>query len=314
MKVLILGHKGYIGSYLYRHLAFNKNLQITGIDANIHHEQEWWWPFHRNCIDYKYLEKSYLKKFDVIVLLAGHSSVKMCENNMVSSFRNNVDNFVSLLDKIDKQLLIYASSSSVYGSTASKRVTENYKTYVPNNFYDLTKQVIDNYALISNKNVIGLRFGTVNGSGPVIRTDIMINSMVDSIFKDNHIKLYIKNIYRPILGIYDLSRAIETIIRTPHSYGESPQIYNLASFNMTAEQIAKKVANICMSEVKEYSSDNPLINTKIQTNAYNFCISTRKFTNKYKFKFEETPESIAKNLYDAMFKAKLISRSEPVLY
>ena len=48
------------------------------------------------------------------------------------------------------QKFIYASSSSVYGHTNNSIVSEDYNTFVPNNYYDLTKQIIDTYAQQSN--------------------------------------------------------------------------------------------------------------------------------------------------------------------
>jgi UDP-glucose 4-epimerase len=40
--------------------------------------------------------------FDTIILLAGHSSVKMSEGDLTSCYHNNVTNFVELLDRINK--------------------------------------------------------------------------------------------------------------------------------------------------------------------------------------------------------------------
>jgi len=145
-KILIIGGNGYVGSFLNH--TFQKDFNITNIDLN-------WFSSQSNPSDFKDLTKEYLSEFESIILLAGHSSVKMCQDNMISSFRNNVQNFVELLGKIDKdQKLIYAGSSSVYGHTKNSIVSEDYNTFVPNNYYDLTKQIIDTYALQIGNNVI----------------------------------------------------------------------------------------------------------------------------------------------------------------
>jgi len=202
-KVLILGGNGYVGSYLNHSLK--NDFEITNIDLN-------WFSEHSESVDFSDLSGDYLNNYETLILLAGHSSVKMCDKNMLSSFKNNVDNFVELLEKIQSgQKLVYASSSSVYGQTNNSIVSEDYNTFVPNNYYDLTKQIIDNYAQQSDVNYYGLRFGTVNGWAPNLRVDIMINAMVNSALTDGHIKLYIKDIMRPILGINDLSRAMKEI-------------------------------------------------------------------------------------------------------
>ena len=42
----------------------------------------------------------------------------------------------------------------------------------------------------------------------------MINAMVNSAMNDGHIKLYIKDTMRPILGINDLCGAVKTIVNS----------------------------------------------------------------------------------------------------
>jgi nucleoside-diphosphate-sugar epimerase len=215
-KVLIIGGSGYVGSFL--NYSLKGDFEISNLDLN-------WFSDESNPKDMRDLTIDYLQKFESIILLAGHSSVKMCDNNMLSSFRNNVQNFVELMAKINQnQKFIYASSSSVYGHTNNSIVSEDYNTFVPNNYYDLTKQIIDTYAQQSNLNYYGLRFGTINGWSPNMRVDIMINAMVNSALSDGHIKLYVKDIMRPILGIKDLSNAVKKIINTENS---KPGIYNL---------------------------------------------------------------------------------------
>jgi nucleoside-diphosphate-sugar epimerase len=233
---------------------------------------------------------------------------------MLSSFRNNVQNFVELLGKIDKsQKLIYASSSSVYGHTKNSIVSEDYNTFVPNNYYDLTKQIIDTYALQSGLNFYGLRFGTVNGWAPNLRVDMMINSMVHSALQDGHIKLYIKDIMRPILGINDLSRAIKKIIDSDE---RNPGIYNLASFNSTAEEIAISVSNILNIPIKEYQTNDleKITNAKLQTTAYNFAISSNKFEKNFNFKFKEDVDSIVKSLISNFENCEKTNRNIQKIY
>jgi nucleoside-diphosphate-sugar epimerase len=215
---------------------------------------------------------------------------------MTSSFNNNVRNFINIVSKLNKsQKFIYASSSSVYGHTGFSIVDESYKIFEPNNFYDLSKQVIDMYITQTDLNFYGLRFGTVNGWSPRIRTDIMINAMVNSAMVDNHIKLYIKDIMRPILGIKDLANCVIKIIE---SQEDKRGLYNLASFNNTSEEIAIGVSKIMNIPVKEYnvSEIEKVTNVKLQTTSYNFAINSKKFENAFNFKFEETIESITESL------------------
>lgn len=274
-KILIIGGCGYVGSFLYSYLK-SKYSTVDTVDT------EWFGNFvnpKNKKIDYKDLNKSFFSEYENIVLLAGYSSVKMCMNNMKASFENNVVNFINLLDKIEDQKFIYASSSSVYGNTGKKLIQEDYDKYTPSNFYDLSKKEIDYYAQLSGKKYYGLRLGTVNGYSPNLRTDLMINKMYLDARNTGIINVKNIKVHRPILGINDLSRAISTIIEK----GKDSGIYNLASVNMEIGEIAKSVANT-MRGIKIINKGN--------TDGYDFSVSTKKFQNTYNFKFADTTESI----------------------
>ena len=282
-----------------------KEMQATGVDIN-------WFKKGKKDVDFKDLTRDYYSEFDSIILLAGHSSVKMSEGGLNSCFNNNVRNFIDLLEKIDKQKLIYASSSSVYGSVGGKTVNEKYFGFEPYNQYDISKHTADLYAQKSDVEYYALRFGTVNGYSPFLRSDVMINAMVNSAINDGHIKLYIKDTMRPILGMNDLCEAIRYILASDE---DKRGLYNLASFNKTAEQIAYEVANVMGVQVHEFEADPTQIkNTKNQTKAYNFSISTMKFRREFKFKFKDTVESLTTELRDKWNDMKKTDRSKAIDY
>ena len=298
-RTLIIGSNGYIGSRL------SKEIIADGVDIN-------WFKKGQKNVDFKDLTSEYYSEYDNIILLAGHSSVKMSEGNLNSCFNNNVRNFIDLLEKLDKQKLVYASSSSVYGSVGGKTVNEKYFGFEPYNQYDISKHTADLYAQKSDVEYYALRFGTLNGYSPFLRTDVMINEMVNSALSDGHIKLYIKDTMRPILGINDLCGAIKTIIDCNE---DKRGLYNLASFNKTAEQIAYEVANVMGVEVKEFEADPTQIkNTKNQTKSYNFSISTLKFRKQFGFKFKDTVEGLATELRDSWDDMKKTDRSKAIDY
>lgn len=295
-KVLILGSNGYIGSMLQK--RWQHTYKLTLVD-------DCWFdgPTENTIVgDINDLKKEFIQEHDVVILLAGHSSVKMSEGPLTSAYTNNVTNFLNLLEKLsNKQKFIYASSSSVYGDVGEEVVTENYHNFKPHNQYDITKHIIDLYAERSDIEYYGLRFGTVCGYSPTLRSDVMINAMTSSGLENGEIKLYIKDIMRPVLGILDLARAVETIM---DSRKDNRGIYNLASFNMTAEEIAQEVSDVINVPVVEYANDpTNITNAKAQTKCYNFSISSTKFCMKFKFKFKETVSSITKSIaynYDTL--------------
>lgn len=275
MKILIIGGDGYIGSYLFRYLT------NQGIDVQ---------TFGDRRLDYNPLGRIFLSHFTHIVLLAGHSSVLRCNGPLDSPWKNNVRNFTNLVDKTDnRQTIIYASSASVYGDKDTKPLytEEDISTDYVNN-YDLTKVCLDLYAMkyiTQGRKIVGLRFGTVNGGSPVIRRDLMINSMVYTALNEGHITITNKHIKRPILSIRDLSRAVENIIKN----NTSSNIFNLASFNSTVDSISKIVSEYTKVEVID--KGNP-------PGAYNFAIDNTKFKVLNNFTYEDNIHSVVENVIE----------------
>lgn len=273
-KILIIGGSGYIGTFLSEYLR-NKNLETT-VFGNRQH-------------DYNNLDSSFLGTYDYIVLLAGHSSVQSCVGELSSPWNNNVRNFSNLVNKLNNnQKLIYASSASVYGNKGNKLFNESDLNLEFINNYDLTKTSLDllafNY-INEGKQIIGFRFGTVNGASNVIRRDLMINSMVYSAIKNKIINVNNKSVSRPILGLEDLGRAFLTVINNSFITG----IYNLASFNSSVDLIARTVQKYTLVDIID-KGDYPGI--------YNFEISTDKFCSTYKFNFKETIDTIIPGVFD----------------
>jgi nucleoside-diphosphate-sugar epimerase len=275
MKVLIIGGEGYVGSYLFNHL-FKQGIDVQTVGNRL--------------LDYNLLGRIFLSSFTHIVLLAGHSSVLRCKGPLESPWKNNVRNFKNLVEKTDnRQTIIYASSASVYGDKDTKPLyTEEDISIDYVNNYDLTKVSLDLLAMKyigEGRNIIGLRFGTVNGGSPVIRRDLMINSMVYTALFEKHITITNKHIKRPILSVRDLSRAVETMIKSK----AASNIFNLASFNSTVESIANIVSDYTKVDITD-NGDVP--------GAYNFAIDNTKFKVLSNFTYEDNLHSVVENVIE----------------
>lgn len=256
MSTVILGAKGYIGS------ALRKHIKADGIDLG----DEW-----------------SIGHYDTIILLAGHSSKPMGENDPNGAWRNNVENFKRVLDNLrDDQRLIYASSASVYNGIKS-HPDETCSEFHPMNMYDLSKYVIDQLAILAGKHTYGLRFVTVNGYSPVLRIDLMINKMVEDAKKG---QVFIKNaeLTRPILGMQDLCRAIKTIVESKEDHRG---IYNLCSLN------GHTVKDYAEAAVQAFGGE--IIDQGVEPH-YVYGADTTKFETTYGFEFKETLESIIESL------------------
>ena len=273
--VLIIGGCGYVGSLLTTKLK--EDYYVDTVDL------EWYGDkTHKNnfLVDFHNLNEDFYRKYQVIILLAGHSSVKMCLDNRASMFNNNVRNFVDLLDKLtDDQTFIYASSSSVYN--------EN-KTFTNN--YDVSKSQIDEYAKLSAKKYFGLRFGTVSGCSPNFRIDSMINRMVYDALIKKKVTCFNPDIKRPILNIVDLCAGIRKIIQLG-VFGNRG-IYNMSSFNTTPRDVAKHVSN--------YLSVDLDVHEGWSDDVYDFQMDSTRFSEVFDFTFSDDifaiTDSIVTNL------------------
>jgi nucleoside-diphosphate-sugar epimerase len=297
-SVLVIGGAGYIGSRLRLELA--QHYSVDSVDCC-------WYNYDETSrrIDYAKLTTGDLDKYDVVVLLAGHSSVASCVGPIMDPWLNNVTNFSELLKKLTGQTLIYASSASVYGNSTPGDLHKesSRKPFIPVNNYDITKYALDLEAVKAIDNgldVIGLRFGTVNGWAPYIRSDVMINAMYDTARHYKEIKVTNKHINRALLGINDLCRAVQAIIERP-----KPGIYNLASFNTTVENIATIVAD--KLDVKLTDKGNTI-------NAYDFGLDCSLFERKYNFTFKETPATIVDGLIERFDESQLGRRDNFMIY
>lgn len=306
MKILLLGGCGYVGSALNNYL---KNHEITNVDLN------WFSDIaFGNTISVDYRDEALIpiiRESDVVILLAGHSSVKMCDDRL-SSYYNNVRNFVELTNRLTpKQKFIYASSSSVYGNTNTSEIAEDNVDFSPINYYDMTKLHIDHIAQLSGLDYYGLRFGTVNGPAPHVRSDVMINAMTNTAMTKGEIHVFNADTKRSILGINDLVKAIEKIIDTKESY---PGIYNLASFTSTSGEIAEAVGLVNGVPVINKDEPSVITNEKLEKKTYNFGVTTQKFQDTFDFQFKATVESISQDMKDQYEDCTKTNRSQPIHY
>ena len=257
-KILIIGGLGYCGTALVDHLC---NLfKVTVVDTE-NYNNNVSKNINVNYIQGKYqnLPETFFKEYTDIILLAGQGSVS-----------NRTDN---------------------------KDVSEKMLGYEPYNYYDWSKQNIDQLCELNRENLhfYGLRFGTVNGFSRNLRNDVMINSMCFNAKNNGKIFVSKNNVNRPILGINDLCKAILTIIY--NGTFEKSGVYNLNSFNSDLHNIANSVAKICDVDLEEIKIDSSkIINFKLQTKSYDFKIDSSKFIKTFGFIFEDTLESITNNL------------------
>lgn len=132
MKILITGHRGFIGTWLYNSLSKRGDVELYGVDRT-------------DGLDL--LDQDTYQHFDafgpdIIIHLAALVGRKFGEDDM----KKTVDQNVTVTSNVANKALeigariVYASSSEVYGDQGEAICHETSPTYVPHNLYGLTKK------------------------------------------------------------------------------------------------------------------------------------------------------------------------------
>ena len=187
--ILITGCAGFIGSALA--IKFLKeNFKVIGVDnlnsyydknlkiarlkeiENLSLRNKYKWDFLKCSIDdIGKINKLFSdKKPNLVINLAAQAGVRYSIDNPNAYFQSNLNGFFNVLEncktyKVDH--LVYASSSSVYGSNKEYPFSENHIINKPLSFYAATKisneMMAYSYSNIYKIPMTGLRFFTVYG-------------------------------------------------------------------------------------------------------------------------------------------------------
>ena len=228
MTILITGVAGFIGSKLCKNLL-ERNKSVIGIDnlnnyydINLKKYRLKMLQKHKNFKFIKLdlskkliLEKKLSKfKFKTIIHLAAQAGVRYSLDNPRIYMKYNIDSFMEILEycRSRKHIgLIYASSSSVYGSNKKVPFSISDDVSNPVSLYAASKRsnelMAESYSNLFSLKIIGLRFFTVYG--PWGRPDMAIWKFTDAILKGENIEVYNKgNLGRDFTFIDDIIKGI----------------------------------------------------------------------------------------------------------
>lgn len=209
MIILVTGVAGFIGSNLARELL-KKGEIIVGID-NLNDYYDVNLKLFRLENLNKYSNFTFIKcdiadkqtliqifdkyKFDVVVNLAAQAGVRYSITNPDAYIQSNLIGFYNILEACRNypvKHLVYASSSSVYGSNKKVPYSTEDKVDNPVSLYAATKKsnelLAHAYAKLYNIPCTGLRFFTVYG--PAGRPDMAYFSFTNKLIKGEKIKIF----------------------------------------------------------------------------------------------------------------------------
>jgi UDP-glucuronate 4-epimerase len=209
MRILVTGCAGFIGMHASIDLA-KKGHQVLGIDnLNNYYDPELKLNRLREINDFSNFEfskfdlsdkdlvlKFFLeKKPDMVLHLAAQAGVRHSVKFPYQYADSNLLAFLNILEacrSIKTSHLVYASSSSVYGSSQSSPFEETDKCDMPNSLYAATKKSNElmaySYSHLYGMPITGLRYFTVYG--PWGRPDMAPFIFTRSILNNEPIKVF----------------------------------------------------------------------------------------------------------------------------
>ena len=183
MKIMLTGHRGFIGSNLLKRLS--KNNQVIGFDL----QDGWDRDRLNNSQDLLTCELN--EEFDLIIHLAGKSGVRESIKDPSGYWQNNVEVSKRLFERYPDTRILYASSSSAYEPDL--------------NPYAASKYCVEE-AAARYPNTLGMRFHTVYSDQP--RKGMFLQKFFDGELE------YVTSHYRDFIHINDLCDAIELCIKS----------------------------------------------------------------------------------------------------
>jgi nucleoside-diphosphate-sugar epimerase len=223
MRVLVTGHKGYIGTILVPMLLAAGH-ETVGFDSDLYERSTFGdgiaeIPEIRK--DIRDVEKSDLEGFDAVLHLAGLSNDPLGNLNPNLTYEINHQASVRIAE-LSKQAgvsrYIFSSSCSNYGAGGEDLLNEE-SAFNPVTPYgeskvkveqDVSKLADDNFSPTF------LRNSTAYGVSPRLRFDLVLNNLVAWAFTTG--KVFIKSDgtpWRPIVHIEDISRAFVAVLEAP---------------------------------------------------------------------------------------------------
>lgn len=212
--VLVTGAAGFIGSNLVKRLFKDvKNIRVVGLDSitdyydvNIKYERlkeieqlsssSSWRFVKANLADKAAIDALFAEeKFAVVVNLAAQAGVRYSITNPGSYVESNLIGFYNILEACrnhEVEHLVYASSSSVYGSNKKVPYSTDDKVDNPVSLYAATKKsnelMAHAYSKLYNIPSTGLRFFTVYG--PAGRPDMAYFGFTNKLREGKTIQIF----------------------------------------------------------------------------------------------------------------------------
>lgn len=253
MRILLSGAAGYLGSTLAP-MLLRVGHEVLAVD-NFRFGQQ---PlmeccnhpaFHLLRCDAREIPLDWIQGADFIIPLAAIVGAPACDASPLEARTVNRDAVMKLRAEAGDTPMLVPISNSGYGIAGEEVCTED-SPLRPVSLYGQLKVELESW-LLGRGNVISLRFATLFGPSPRMRTDLLVNDLTLRAVRDGHIRLYEPHFRRNYCHVRDAAMAIlHCIAKWPEM---KDNIYNCGdtSANMVklslATLIAEEVGGVTIS-------------------------------------------------------------------
>src|SRR5256712_9618967 len=264
MRLLVTGHKGYIGTVMVP-MLLRAGQEVVGLDSDLF-EQCAFSPVIQDVpemrIDLRDVKPSRLKGFDAVVHLAALSNDQLSDLNPEITYDINHAASVRLA-RLAKDAgvrrFLFASSCSIYGRPGDDRVDETAELD-PITPYTISKvRVEQDVAKLADHSFSPTFFrnATAYGVSPRLRFDLVLNNLVAWAFAKGRVHIKSDGTrWRPIVHIEDISRAFLAILAAPREVTHN-QALNVGQTeeNYRIRELAEIVQEVVPSSRIDYAKD-----------------------------------------------------------
>jgi nucleoside-diphosphate-sugar epimerase len=253
MRVLVTGHRGYIGVEMVP-LLREAGMDVVGLDTGYYDDSDFRSPpdeVPALDLDLRDVEPDHLRGFDAVVHLGALSNDPLGDLDSNLTYDINLRSSVNLAKAAKAagvRRYVFASSCSLYGAGADGHLTET-AAFNPVTPYGESKvRTEQEVGPLADDNFVPvyLRNATAYGVSRRLRADIVVNNLVGHALTTGKVTMMSDGTpWRPLVHIGDISRAAIAALTAPAEAVRN-QAFNVGRTqeNFRIREVAEMVAAV----------------------------------------------------------------------